>query len=92
MGESGEEDVSGIFNAGSDFPPEWDGTNFQDGASGGCHPLRGEDNVSKLNLSITEVTSDTLKGTFSLQVEGAGPREGSTLVVDAAFNLSLKER
>ena len=76
--------------ASGDMPIEWHGEQF---SRNNCTNSvdEGEDEAVKWDFEFTEITSETLVGDFSIEILGAGPREGSTLEVFGQFDDELEE-
>lgn len=71
---------------GPDVPAEWAGPTFESEPDG-CSGLTVDDAVESFDVTVSKATSDRIQGSFSLKVQGAGPRSGDTLTADGAFSL-----
>lgn len=71
-------------SAPTGLPAVWTGLSFTN-----CSPNSGKDVMTSLSISVSSVTSSHMTGTFDVQVDGGGPRAGSTLHVFGDFNTDL---
>lgn len=54
--------------------------------------LSDPDDIVSRELVVEEVTKSRVMGSFSVEIQGGGPREGSTLVVEGQFDAQTSER
>lgn len=87
---SGSGDSLSIFANTSEFPLNWKDEVFSPYICD-ANPDEGEDYATTWDFNVTSVTSSELVGSFDVEIQGAGPREGDTLTVYGEFDTELDE-